>query len=185
MTNLPITPDDTPTVPTLTQPTISAPDTQRTVRFLGGLIRILASAEHTGSTFALLEHTGPRGYGAPLHSHTHDEETFFVLDGQLRVRVGELDQRIDPGAVAILPRQVPHGFIVTSAHARFLTLHTPAGYFDAFLTATAMPTTAQAGVVPPAPAQTDHSLDPAALAAAAARYGIHILVDPPAPDDIH
>jgi quercetin dioxygenase-like cupin family protein len=184
LTNLPRTPDATRATSTVMRPTISDPNTQRTVRFLGGLVRILASAEHTGSAFALLEHTGPRGYSAPLHSHTHDEETFFVLDGQLRVHVGELDQRIGPGAVAILPRQLPHGFTVISDHARFLTLHTPTGYFDAFLSATAMPTTAQAGFVPPAPGHTDHSLDPAALATAAARYGIHILRDLPAPEDI-
>ncbi|MGD0068689.1 MAG: hypothetical protein ABSB76_35315 [Streptosporangiaceae bacterium] len=80
------------------------------------------------------------------------------------------------GAVAFLPRKLAHAFVVTSPEARFLTLHTPAG-FDAFTVAAGSPAAfpfdqPPAGELPP---------DPAALAAMAATYDIEILGPPPAP----
>ena len=123
----------------------------------------------------MLEHLGERGYGSPLHRHDNDEETFLVLDGELRVEVDGLQRAAGPGAIAVLPRALAHSFVVTSPTARFLTLHTPAG-FDDF--------TVRAG----APADSlDHPpldaapLDPAELARMASFYGIEILGPPPAP----
>lgn len=54
-----------------------------------------------------------------------------MLDGELRVDVGGQTSAAGAGAVAFLPRQLPHAFVVTSPQAGFLTLHTPAG-FDKF-----------------------------------------------------
>ena len=48
-----------------------------------------------------------------------------MLDGEVRVEVGGEAHAAGPGAVAFLPRQLPHAFVVTSPQARFLTLHTP------------------------------------------------------------
>jgi hypothetical protein len=77
------------------------------------------------------------------------------------------------GAVAFLPRQLPHAFVVTSPQARYLTFHTPAG-FDAFTQAVGTPATSEAPPIeaPPAPAE---------LARIAARYGIEILGPAPIP----
>jgi quercetin dioxygenase-like cupin family protein len=63
-------------------------DVQQTVWFLGALVRIRAGADSTAGNLAILEHHGQRGYGSPLHRHDADEETFLVLDGELRVEVG-------------------------------------------------------------------------------------------------
>ena len=51
-----------------------------------------------------------------------------MLDGELRVDVAGRSRAARAGAVAFLPRQLPHAFVVTSPLARFLTLHTPAGF---------------------------------------------------------
>ena len=108
-------------------PTILTPGEQRAVWFLGALIRVRAGGSATAGQLAILEHTGPRGYNSPLHRHKADEETFLILDGELRVEVGGQAVRAGPGTAAVLPRQIPHAFVVTSPQARFLTLHTPAG----------------------------------------------------------
>ena len=139
------------------------------------LVRVRASGDATAGSLDVLEHQGERGYSSPLHRHLAQEETFFVLDGELRVEVGGEAHAAGPGAVAFLPRQLPHAFVVTSPQARFLTLHTPGG-FDRFTLAAGTPaagtTTMPPEEVPP---------DPAALAAMASSYGIEIMGPPPTP----
>ena len=155
-------------------PAILTPEEQRAVWFLGALIRVRAGGESTGGRLAILEHAGPRGYSSPLHLHKADEETFFILDGDVRVEVGDRAFSAGPGTVAFLPRQIPHAFVVTSHDARFLTLHTPSG-FDEFTLTAGAPADYPFGEPPAAPP------DPAALAASAASYGIEILGPPPIP----
>lgn len=156
-------------------PAILTPEVQQAVWFLGALVRVRASGEATAGSLDVLEHQGERGYSSPLHRHLAQEETFFVLDGELRVEVGGEAHAAGPGAVAFLPRQLPHAFVVTSPQARFLTLHTPGG-FDRFTLAAGMPaagtTTMPPEEVPP---------EPAALAAMASSYGIEIMGPPPTP----
>ena len=156
-------------------PAILTPEVQQAVWFLGALVRVRASGDATAGSLDILEHQGERGYGSPLHRHLAEEETFFVLDGEVRVEVGGEAHAAGPGAVAFLPRQLPHAFVVTSPQARFLTLHTPGG-FDRFTLAVGTPaagtTTTPPEEVPP---------DPAALAAMASSYGIEIMGPPPTP----
>ena len=155
---------------TVTKPLITDPSTQTAVRFLGALVRMRASSSDTDGAWALLEHEGERGYMSPLHLHEADEETFLVLDGELRVEVGHERLSVGSGGLALLPRGIPHGFVVTSPQARFLTLHTPGG-FDRFV--------AEAGIALDAPDAADAPpLDPAELTRIAAAHGIQI-VGPP------
>lgn len=98
-----------------------------------------------------------------------------MLDGELRVLVGQEEHAAGPGTVAVLPRRLRHAYVVTSATARFLTLHTPSG-FEQFAAEVGQP--AQALTLPPGPAGPP---DLAALTRAAARHGITILAPPPQP----
>jgi hypothetical protein len=108
-------------------------------------------------------------------STTGADETFFVLDGELRVFAGEKDYTAGPGTVAVLPRRLRHAYVVTSATVRFLTLHTPAG-FERLAAEVGEP--AQTLTLPPLPARPP---DFAALAQAAARHHITILAPLPQP----
>src|ERR1022692_1839814 len=78
-------------------PTLLTPEEQRAVWFLGALIRVWAGGNSTGGQLAILEHAGPRGYNSPLHRHKADEETFLILDGELRVEVGGQAVKAAPG----------------------------------------------------------------------------------------
>jgi quercetin dioxygenase-like cupin family protein len=158
-----------------TTPAILAPEAQQAVWFLGALVRVRTGGDATAGRLALLEHQCERGYGSPVHRHLADEETFFVLDGELRVEVGGEAYAAGAGAVAFLPRQLPHAFVVTSPQAHYLTLHTPAG-FDRFTLAVGTPATGAAATPP------DEELpSPATIAATASSYGIEIVGPPPAP----
>ena len=154
---------------------IASPDTQTAIWFLGALSRLRVSGEQTGGAFALADNLARRGNASPVHVHDRDDETFFVLDGELRVLVGEEEHTAGPGTAAVLPRRLRHAYVVTSATARFLTLHTPGG-FEQFAAEVGEP--AQALTLPPEPAGPP---DFAALAQAAARHGITILAPPPQP----
>lgn len=121
---------------------------------------------------AVLEHQGEPGYSSPVHRHLADEETFFVLDGEVRVEVDGEVHAAGAGAVAFLPRQLPHALVVTSPQAQFLTLHTPAG-FDRFTLAAGTPVTETATMAP-----DKLPPDSGVLAAMASSYGIEI-VGPP------
>ncbi|OBH92407.1 cupin domain-containing protein [Mycobacterium sp. E2733] len=154
-------------------PAILAPEVQQAVWFLGGLVWVRAGGNATAGKLAVLEHQAERGYSSPVHRHLVDDETLFVLDGEVRVEVDGEAHPAGAGAVAFLPRQLPHAFLVTSPQARFLTLHTPAG-FDGFAVAAGTPVTDTA-MIPPG----ELPPDPAALAAMASSYGIEIVGPPP------
>jgi mannose-6-phosphate isomerase-like protein (cupin superfamily) len=154
---------------------ISGPDTQAAIWFLGALSQVRLSGEQTGGAFSLAENLNRGGNGSPVHVHDQEDETLFVLDGELRVFVGEEEHTAGPGTVAVLPRRLRHAYVVTSATARFLTLHIPAG-FEQFAAEVGQP--AQALTLPPPPAGPP---DITALAQTAARHGITILAPPPQP----
>jgi hypothetical protein len=131
------------------------------------------SGEQTGGAFSLAENLNRHGNGSPVHVHEHEDETLILLDGELRVSVGEEEHTAGPGTVAVLPRRLRHAYVVTSATARFLTLHIPAG-FEQFAAEAGQPV--QALELPPEPAGPP---DVATLAATAARHHITILAPPP------
>jgi quercetin dioxygenase-like cupin family protein len=159
----------------VTRSVISAPDTQTAIWFLGALSQVRLSGEQTGGAFSLTDNRVRRGTASPAHVHDHEDETLFVLDGELRVLVGEDDHSAGPGTVAVLPRRLRHAYVVTSATARFLSLHIPGG-FEQFAAEVGEP--APALTLPPPPAGPP---DLAALAQVAARHGITIVGPPPQP----
>jgi len=102
------------------------------LRFLGGgLLTIKASAQETGGAFFLFEDFMPQGKTTPLHTHAREDETLYVLEGEILVHVDGAEHRLATGGIAVAPRGVPHAFLVTSPTARVLCLQTP-GSAEAF-----------------------------------------------------
>ena len=62
------------------------------------------------------------GSEPPLHRHTGADQHLYVLDGSLRVRIGDDEVIVDAGALVTLPRGVAHAHTVTSGTARVLIL---------------------------------------------------------------
>lgn len=138
----------------------------------GGVFTIKATAAETNGTFSLWEDRLVQGKTTPLHSHPHMEETLIVLDGEIVVYQDGAEHRVGPRGVAVVPRRVPHAFMVTSDSALLLALLTPGSgepfYWDASELVT--------GPVDPArPPEWDR------LRAAAARHPDIIQVHGPSP----
>jgi quercetin dioxygenase-like cupin family protein len=115
--------------------------------YMGGFYSVLISPEQNGGSFALLDMTLPKGIEPPRHTHTKEDETFYLLEGEIEFHIDDQIITAKPGDAVFAPRLVPHHFALQTPTARFLTLITPGGfanYFEAFSTSTETP-----AVVPP------------------------------------
>jgi quercetin dioxygenase-like cupin family protein len=97
----------------------------------GGLHTWLATSEETGGAFLLVEFVGEKGKVTPVHIHPASDETFYILDGEILLDLDGERRALSTGGVAVVPRGVPHAFMVTAPETRMLTLQTP-GTDEAF-----------------------------------------------------
>jgi mannose-6-phosphate isomerase-like protein (cupin superfamily) len=139
--------------------------------FLDNLVHVHIDGDSSRGSLALAEMRGRRGDMPPLHVHHGDDETFYVIDGELSLFVAGEQRILGPRQAALAPREVPHCYRVESEEARWLLINLPAG-LDAFIREVAEP----AAAVQLPPAGRPH--DRAVLAQAAAKAGIEILAPP-------
>lgn len=139
--------------------------------FFGTLLTVKASAEQTGGRFSLVEQYAPRGMATPLHVQPEDDETFYVIEGDLTFYL-EDGQPIpaSAGSFVHIPSGTPHAFQVDSETARFLDLSTP--QHESFIRAAGEP--AKERILPP-PGPPDMEK----VGAAAQQYGVDIVGPPP------
>jgi steroid delta-isomerase-like uncharacterized protein len=142
-------------------------------RFLGIPSVMRATAETTNGAFGLMEHWEmPVGFASPYHTHSREDESFYVLEGELAFVCGGNWLKAGPGTFVFGPRNVAHGFrVIGSSPARMLLMCSPGG-FERFVLEQTTPI-----AEPPAPP------DMAKLMLLAAKYGIEIQGPlPQAPD---
>jgi quercetin dioxygenase-like cupin family protein len=101
--------------------------------YQGGYFKVLISPEETQGNFALVDMTLPRGVEPPVHLHTREDETFYMLEGEVTFQIGEKITKVKAGESIFAPRQVPHQFEITSPTVRFLTLITPGNFLEYFM----------------------------------------------------
>jgi quercetin dioxygenase-like cupin family protein len=64
-------------------------------------------AIHTG-TMTFMYWTVEEGAAMPVHQHIH-EQVAHVLKGKFELKVGDETRLLEPGIVAVIPPNVPHG----------------------------------------------------------------------------
>lgn len=136
--------------------------------WLGSLAIIKATADQTGGRFTLVEVRENEGE-APLHVHHREDESFWVIEGEIEFQVGGDSVSAGPGSFVFGPRDVPHRYTVKKGPARMLFLFTPGG-FEELLRATSEP--AGEGRIP---AEGEGMPDLDALPDVARRYGCELL----------
>ncbi|MCA1585634.1 MAG: cupin domain-containing protein [Acidobacteria bacterium] len=132
--------------------TLGAPGTVRD--------RFMIAGEDSGGGFALVEHLmPPRGLAAPLHRHTREDEYSYVLEGRVGALLGEEEVFGEVGALIFKPRGQWHTFWnAGDVPARILEIISPGGFEQAFREMHAL----------------GAGLNPVAMAAIAARYGVEV-----------
>src|SRR5262245_28598838 len=73
-----------------------------------GIGSVCLSGEDTGGGFCLLEVSLAAGIGVPRHTHTREDETYYVTSGELEVTVGNEMFVLRAGDTLIAPRNIPH-----------------------------------------------------------------------------
>lgn len=130
----------------------------------GGPLTFKARAAETDGRLTAFENEIAPGDGPPLHVHAEEDESWLVLQGDLRFRIGDEVRAASVGTFVLVPRGIPHCFQnVGHGPARILVLFTPSGMEDFFERIAELP----AGAV-----------EPGAFAAIGAEVGMTVLGPP-------
>jgi quercetin dioxygenase-like cupin family protein len=102
----------------------------------GGLLTYLVRGEQTAGTLTVFENVIAPGDGPPLHVHAGEDESWYVIEGELRFRLDEDMRGAPAGSFVFVPRGIRHCFQnVGGQPARILVMFTPSGmerFFDRF-----------------------------------------------------
>lgn len=112
----------------------------------GQATRILLSAQECDGSLGAMElEMGPGENGPPLHLHRIHAESFYVLAGELTVRLGDTVVTGGPGTWACAPQGTPHTLANFSDDpVRVLCLFSPGGFERRFQRMLASPDEAAA-----------------------------------------
>ncbi len=70
------------------------------------------------------------GEGPPPHFHPNEEQFMYVLEGKMRMVLGDEEQIIEPGTLVHIPRNVRHGVCAHGGPAVFFAAKSPVGTGD-------------------------------------------------------
>jgi quercetin dioxygenase-like cupin family protein len=112
----------------VSDPVLTGPGAGRTVTSgHGSSAELKIAGDQSGGDWAVVEwHLRP-GDEPPIHIHTREDETLYVLEGAITAFVGDEQIEVEAGSYAALPKDVPHGLIVRGEEVRLLVTLAPAG----------------------------------------------------------
>jgi quercetin dioxygenase-like cupin family protein len=112
----------------LTDPVLTGPHQGRTTTYGdGSTTELKIQGEQTGGQWAVVEWHVRAGDEGPIHTHTREDETVYVLEGSITVFIGDQQIDVEAGSYGALPKDVPHGLKVHGDAARLLVTLAPAG----------------------------------------------------------
>jgi quercetin dioxygenase-like cupin family protein len=112
----------------LNQPVLTGPSAGRTVtKDSGSSTELKLEGDQAGGDWGVVEWHLRAGDEPPIHTHTREDETLYVLEGSITAFVGDQRIEVEAGSYAALPKDVPHGLTVRGDEARLLITLEPAG----------------------------------------------------------
>ncbi|HEY9523409.1 MAG TPA: cupin domain-containing protein [Thermopolyspora sp.] len=145
-------------------------DQQQTLEWLdGGTFSVLLDGAATDGRLTIGRFRVSKGEAPPFHMHTREDEVFLLIKGSALVWSGDQEYELGEGGIVFLPRNVPHGYRITSDEADLLMIATPSGIEDMFRMAGRDITT---------PRPDGFEISPGLLARAAGTHG-QVIVGPP------
>ena len=94
----------------------------------GDTYRFLVTGAESGGAYFAMEAFAPPGGGPPLHVHRNEDETFYIVEGQIDIVLGEETVTAGPGDFVNVPRGTVHRFHNSgTAAARMILTFSPAG----------------------------------------------------------
>jgi mannose-6-phosphate isomerase-like protein (cupin superfamily) len=94
-----------------------------------GNVEFLARTQHTPRfNFALIT-IGPQRGGPPPHSHTDEDDAFYIVEGELTFLLDDEEVAAGPGTFVLVRPGVTHTFANRGdVPVRMLNIHAPAGF---------------------------------------------------------
>jgi len=124
------------------------PTLENSLHYIAHTFSFLATGKNTDGAFALIHCYFRKGFMAPPHYHKFEDESFYILQGEIEFHVGDEKCKAVAGDFIVLPKNVPHHFNLITETAKALLMITPAG-FEVFFQEFGMP--AQTLDLPPVP----------------------------------
>jgi quercetin dioxygenase-like cupin family protein len=94
----------------------------------GDRYTFLVTGAESGGAYFVMEALVPPGGGPPPHLHRREDETFYVVEGQVEFLLGDQTAIAGPGDFVNVPRGMIHRFLNTgTVIARLVLTFTPAG----------------------------------------------------------
>ena len=133
----------------------------------GVCLRFLATGKDTNGAYTQIEHVVAPGGGPPAHRHQREDETWYVVEGRVEFRIGDVTLLAQPGDYLRGPRGMAHVFQnVGERTARVLMTFVPGG-IEHFFMEVFQPVGDRAATPPAPPAELI-----ARMIQAAPRYGL-------------
>jgi quercetin dioxygenase-like cupin family protein len=112
------------------------PDGGNSVWLVGDRITVKLTSEDTGGVYSVAEETTPPQGGPPPHTHSQEDETLYVLEGEVEFLLGEDTIPAGAGSCVYVPRGALHTFKnVGTLPSRVLVVLSPGGFEKFFLEA--------------------------------------------------
>lgn len=151
--------------------TVRNPGEGRRIGVVGDVYRFLVTGKETDGKYATIEAVVPPGSGPPPHTHSREEESFLVLEGELTFQLGDKRFLAGQGTFLNMPVGSLHCFRNESDKTACLLISlAPAGLEEMFLEV-GQPLPDDAQTAPP-----PNEADIKKLLEAAPRYGVEIKV---------
>jgi quercetin 2,3-dioxygenase len=111
-------------------------------KLFGDLFTVLLSGDETEGQFGIITADSPAGDIIPTHSHNRTHETFYVLEGKVRLYFEDAEgtqqtQLLEPGDFGYVPAGFAHAYKVEEAARMMGTL---SGGFERFFQHMGTPT---------------------------------------------
>lgn len=111
------------------------PTVENSIWYNGNRFSYLVRAAQTRGAFVLFHCHFRKGGQPPGHYHTKEDETFYVLEGEMHFHIGENRFTAKAGDLVYAPKMVPHHFGLVTDTAKALMLINPSGmetFFEEF-----------------------------------------------------
>jgi mannose-6-phosphate isomerase-like protein (cupin superfamily) len=142
----------------------------------GVLMKRLLSGRQTNGRFCLFENISGGNTKTPIHVHAQDDETIYVIEGELTAVVNGEAHLLTAGQSIFLKRGVPHQLMnMGGRSARYILIDMPA-LFDKFLEEAGHELRQGEVIEPPTPEEVDR------LRTASSKIGITLLPGWPGED---
>lgn len=147
-------------------PKMSSPTLANSLWYIGHLMSVLVSSKDTNGAFSLLHGFEVRGLEPPPHTHTKEDESFYLMSGEINYNIGGETLHAKSGDWVFLPKNIQHSFQVLSETAEVLVHLSPGGFENYFIE---MSEPAKELVIPPRPQGPP---DVKRIVETASKYGI-------------